>query len=43
VKVVQVTLRFDAPGGVESNVRAVSKRVIVDAGDDVTRLRLRPV
>ncbi|HTT26530.1 MAG TPA: glycosyltransferase [Thermoplasmata archaeon] len=35
MKVAIVTLRFDAPGGVESNVRAVSKG-IVDAGDDVT-------
>jgi glycosyltransferase involved in cell wall biosynthesis len=35
VKVAIVTLRFDAPGGVESNVRAVSKG-LVDLGDEVT-------
>ncbi len=27
VRIVQVTLRFDAPGGVETNVREVAKRV----------------
>ncbi|MCI4367273.1 MAG: hypothetical protein L3K08_05940, partial [Thermoplasmata archaeon] len=35
MKVAIVTLRFDAPGGVESNVKAVSKG-LVDAGDEVT-------
>jgi glycosyltransferase involved in cell wall biosynthesis len=35
VKIAQVTLRFDAPGGVETNVREVSRR-LRDAGHDVT-------
>jgi glycosyltransferase involved in cell wall biosynthesis len=35
VKVAQVTLRFDAPGGVETCVREVA-RGLVAAGDDVT-------
>lgn len=34
MRIVQVTLRFDAPGGVETNVREVAKRV-KSAGDDV--------
>jgi glycosyltransferase involved in cell wall biosynthesis len=34
VKVVHVTLRFDAPGGVETNVREVTRRLRA-AGDDV--------
>jgi glycosyltransferase involved in cell wall biosynthesis len=34
VKVVHVTLRFDAPGGVETNVRELSSRLRA-AGDDV--------
>ena len=34
VRIVQVTLRFDAPGGVETNVREVAKRV-EGSGDDV--------
>jgi len=34
VKVVHVTLRFDAPGGVETNVRELSRRQRA-AGDDV--------
>jgi glycosyltransferase involved in cell wall biosynthesis len=34
VKILQVTLRFDAPGGVETNVREVAKRLKA-AGDDV--------
>jgi glycosyltransferase involved in cell wall biosynthesis len=34
VKVVQVTLRFDAPGGVETNVRELSRRLRA-LGDDV--------
>ncbi|MFY9716646.1 MAG: glycosyltransferase family 4 protein [Thermoplasmata archaeon] len=35
MKIAQVTLRFDAPGGVETNVREVSRR-LRDAGHDVT-------
>jgi glycosyltransferase involved in cell wall biosynthesis len=35
VKVAQVALRFDAPGGVETNVREISRR-LRDAGDEVT-------
>jgi glycosyltransferase involved in cell wall biosynthesis len=34
MKVVHVTLRFDAPGGVETNVREVARRLRA-AGDDV--------
>jgi glycosyltransferase involved in cell wall biosynthesis len=34
MKVVHVTLRFDAPGGVETNVREVTRRLRA-AGDDV--------
>jgi glycosyltransferase involved in cell wall biosynthesis len=34
VKVVHVTLRFDAPGGVETNVRELSRR-LVGLGDEV--------
>ena len=34
MRIVQVTLRFDAPGGVETNVREVAKRVRA-AGEDV--------
>jgi glycosyltransferase involved in cell wall biosynthesis len=34
VKIAQVTLRFDAPGGVETNVREVSRR-LRSAGEDV--------
>jgi glycosyltransferase involved in cell wall biosynthesis len=34
MKVVHVTLRFDAPGGVETNVREVAKGLL-EAGDDV--------
>jgi len=34
VKVVHVTLRFDAPGGVETNVRELARRLKA-AGDDV--------
>ncbi len=34
MKVVHVTLRFDAPGGVETNVRELSRRLRA-AGDDV--------
>ena len=34
MKVVHVTLRFDAPGGVETNVREVAKGLCA-AGDDV--------
>jgi glycosyltransferase involved in cell wall biosynthesis len=34
VKVVHVTLRFDAPGGVETNVRELARRQR-EAGDDV--------
>jgi glycosyltransferase involved in cell wall biosynthesis len=34
VKIAQVTLRFDAPGGVETNVREVSRRLRA-AGDEV--------
>jgi len=34
VKVVHVTLRFDAPGGVETNVREVTRRIRA-AGEDV--------
>ena len=34
MKVVQVTLRFDAPGGVETNVRELARRLRA-AGDDV--------
>jgi glycogen(starch) synthase len=34
VKIAQVTLRFDAPGGVETNVREVSRRLRA-AGEDV--------
>jgi len=34
VKVAQVTLRFDAPGGVETNVREVSRRLRA-AGEEV--------
>jgi len=37
VKVVHVTLRFDAPGGVETNVREVTRRLRA-AGDDVRRI-----
>jgi len=35
MKVAQVALRFDAPGGVETNVREISRR-LKGAGDDVT-------
>ena len=35
MKVAQVTLRFDAPGGVETNVREVARR-LRESGDDVT-------
>ncbi|HTP54706.1 MAG TPA: glycosyltransferase family 4 protein [Thermoplasmata archaeon] len=35
MKIAQVTLRFDAPGGVETNVREVSRR-LQDAGHQVT-------
>jgi phosphatidyl-myo-inositol alpha-mannosyltransferase len=35
VKVVHVTLRFDAPGGVETNVREVTRRLRA-AGEDVS-------
>ena len=34
MKIVQVSLRFDAPGGVETSVREVSRR-LHDAGEDV--------
>ena len=34
MKIVHVTLRFDAPGGVETNVRELSRRLRA-AGDDV--------
>jgi glycosyltransferase involved in cell wall biosynthesis len=34
VKVVHVTLRFDAPGGVETNVRELARRLLA-AGDEV--------
>ena len=34
MKIAQVTLRFDAPGGVETNVREVSRRLRA-AGEDV--------
>jgi glycosyltransferase involved in cell wall biosynthesis len=34
VKIVHVTLRFDAPGGVETNVREITRRLRA-AGDDV--------
>ncbi len=34
MKIVHVTLRFDAPGGVETNVRELSRRLKA-AGDDV--------
>ena len=34
MKIVHVTLRFDAPGGVETNVRELSRRMKT-AGDDV--------
>jgi glycosyltransferase involved in cell wall biosynthesis len=34
VKLVHVTLRFDAPGGVETNVREITRRLAA-AGDDV--------
>jgi glycosyltransferase involved in cell wall biosynthesis len=34
VKIVHVTLRFDAPGGVETNVRELARR-LKTAGDDV--------
>jgi len=34
MKVVHVTLRFDAPGGVETNVREVTRR-LREAGDEV--------
>jgi glycosyltransferase involved in cell wall biosynthesis len=34
VRIVQVTLRFDAPGGVETNVREVAKRLKA-SGEDV--------
>jgi len=34
VKIAQVTLRFDAPGGVETNVREVCRR-LRSSGDDV--------
>jgi len=34
MKIAQVTLRFDAPGGVETNVREVSRRLRA-AGDEV--------
>ncbi len=34
MKIAQVTLRFDAPGGVETNVREVSRRLHA-AGDEV--------
>jgi glycosyltransferase involved in cell wall biosynthesis len=34
VKIAQVTLRFDAPGGVETNVREVSRR-LRSAGEEV--------
>ncbi len=34
MRIVQVTLRFDAPGGVETNVREVSRRLLA-AGDEV--------
>jgi glycogen synthase len=35
VRIAQVTLRFDAPGGVETNVREVARRLRA-AGEDVT-------
>lgn len=35
MRIVHVTLRFDAPGGVETNVHEVTKRLRA-AGDDVT-------
>jgi glycosyltransferase involved in cell wall biosynthesis len=35
VKIAQVTLRFDAPGGVETNVREVA-RLLKASGEDVT-------
>jgi glycogen synthase len=35
VKIAHVTLRFDAPGGVETNVREIVRR-LRGAGDDVT-------
>jgi len=35
MKLVHVTLRFDAPGGVETNVREVARR-LREAGDDVS-------
>ena len=34
MKVVQVTLRFDAPGGVETNVREIARRLKA-RGEDV--------
>ena len=35
MKIAKVTLRFDAPGGVETNVREVARR-LQDGGDQVT-------
>jgi glycosyltransferase involved in cell wall biosynthesis len=35
VKIAQVTLRFDAPGGVETNVREISRRLRA-SGEEVT-------
>ncbi len=35
MKIVHVTLRFDAPGGVETNVREITRRLRA-AGEDVT-------